>query len=228
MRDFLRQEKESIMRDGSSIVDLVKELKREAQTFFREEIQLLKAELSEKLARYGINAASLAIGGFVAYAGLIVFLCGLGALLAFAFTSAGLNPQLAWFIGLDIIGLLVIGAGSAMVLKGLTTLKTESPAPQRTIHTLQQFKATAPNATKQLAKERPEKDERTPEQLEASIVATEAQMADTLEALTERTSLDYARRKATAHVRAHPYRWGLVAAGCGAAGSYLLKRKLSR
>jgi Putative Actinobacterial Holin-X, holin superfamily III len=215
------------MRDGSSIVDLIKELKREAQVFIQEELRLLKAELAEKLARYGVNAASLAIGGFFAYAGLIVFLCGLGALLAFAFTSAGLNPQLAWFIGLDIIGLLVIGAGSAIVLKGLATLKNESPAPQRTIHTLQQFKATAPTST-QLVVKRPEKDDRTPEQLEASIVATEAQMADTINALTERVSLDYARRKATERVRAHPYRWGLVAAGCGAAGSYWVKRKLTR
>ncbi len=72
------------------------------------------------------------------------------------------------------------------------------------------------------------KDERSPEQVEASVLVAEAQMADTLEALAEKVSLDRVRRRVTSEVRTHPYKWGLIAAGCGAAGSYVLKRKLTK
>jgi hypothetical protein len=41
---------------------------------------------------YARNAAALAIGGFIAYAGLLVILVGLRCLLAWAFENAGLSP----------------------------------------------------------------------------------------------------------------------------------------
>ncbi|HVM48496.1 MAG TPA: phage holin family protein [Candidatus Acidoferrum sp.] len=214
------------MDNGSTVRALVAELKQQAQTFFREEIRLVKAELTQKLAHYGVSAASMAVGGCLAFAGLIIFLGALGTLLGFAFSRAGLDALLAGFIGWGIIGLLVIGVGAGLLLKGLAAIKKQSPAPERTVRTLQQPRGTQPQPSPAPSKEA--KDERTPEELEASITATEAQMADTLDELAERVSLSRARRRVNAEVRAHPYRWGLVAAGCGAAGSYLLKRRLSK
>ena len=47
------------MHNGTSILELVRELKQHAKTFIREEVQLAKAELSQKLASYGTNATSV-------------------------------------------------------------------------------------------------------------------------------------------------------------------------
>jgi Putative Actinobacterial Holin-X, holin superfamily III len=215
-----------ITRTGSSIMGLVREFKQEAKVFLREEIQLVKAEIAEKLGRYGRNSTSIAIGGFLAYAGVIVFLAALGAVLAYWFRTLGLDPLLAGFIGLGIIGVLAIATGAIMLLAGIKALKQVSPAPQRTVRTLQQFRGPEPAPSTEPLK--PKKDERTPEQVEASVVMAEAQMADTLEQLADRVSLSRARRRVSAEVQTHPYRWGLVAAGCGAASSYLLRRKRAK
>jgi len=117
------------MRNGSSLFGLVRELKHEVKIFIREEIRLAKTELGEKISCFGGNSAAVAIGGFVAYAGLIVLLAGLGAVLAFAFSRLDLPPLLAAFIGLSIIGLIVIGAGTIMLMKGIKQLKNQSFAP---------------------------------------------------------------------------------------------------
>ena len=41
------------MLNGSSILDLVKDLREQFNTFVREEIHLAKAEFSEKISRMG-------------------------------------------------------------------------------------------------------------------------------------------------------------------------------
>jgi hypothetical protein len=217
------------MRNGNSIIDLVKEITQQIRTLMREEAHLIKAELSEKAAKLGKDATGMAIGGFVAYAGLIIFLGALGILLAFAFEKMGWSPALAEFAGLGIIGLVVMGIGAALLFAGLKAFKSTSLAPERTIETLQHLKGEEhfheqPHEQPQREKEK----DRSSAEIEASVLAKEDQMAETLEELGERVSLRHLRRQATNEVRNHPYRWGLVAMGAGLAGSYLVKRKASK
>jgi hypothetical protein len=87
------------MFDGSSVVELVKDLREQVKVFLREEVHLAKAEFSEKISHVVKDAINIAIGGFVAYAGLIVFLAGIGALLAFAFQRLELDPTSFGFPG---------------------------------------------------------------------------------------------------------------------------------
>src|SRR5438874_4909209 len=103
----------------TSIFALIGDLKDETKTFIKEEIQLAKTEISEKISCMGRNAVSLAIGGFIAYAGLIILLGGLGILLAFAFEKLGLDTALAGFIGFAIIGLVAAGVGYAFIGQAL-------------------------------------------------------------------------------------------------------------
>ena len=221
-----------ITRNGNSVIGLVRELKREAQEFIGREIQLVKAEMTAKVSHYTKNGVSLAIGGALAYAGLIIFLGALAAAAAYGFRQAGLAPLLAAAAGLGAIGLIVIATGAMLVLKGVKALKQESPAPERTIGTLQLLKGTpVPGPEERAARkaaERKSGDHPTPEQAEARVVETELKMADTLEELADRVSFTRVRGLATTQVREHPYRWGLVAAGFGAAGSFLLKRRLGK
>lgn len=215
------------MFNGSSIVDLVRDLRQQVKTFLREEMHLAKAELSEKLSRVGKDSVNIAIGGFVAYAGLIVFLCGLGALLSYAFKQLDLDPLLSAFIGLGIIGLIVISLGVIMLLTGLKALKNESLTPERTIETLHRVKGTEPAFRQHIHIQQP-KDDRSSAEIEAAVVKTEHEMAETMEELGDRLTLTHLRNQAEAEVRQHPYRWSLVALGAGVCGSYLMKRKLAR
>jgi len=215
------------MFNGSSIVELVKDLRQQVKTFLREELRLAKAELSEKISRMGKDSVNIAVGGFVAYAGLIVFLGGLGALLAYAFKQLDLDPLLSAFIGLGIIGLIVISVGAIMLLTGLKALKKESLTPERTLETLHHIKGTEPTPKSKIHIEQP-KDERSSAEIEASVVKTEENMAHTLEELGDRLTLTHLRQQADVEVHQHPYRWSLVALGAGVCGSFLLKRKLAR
>jgi len=172
----------------------------------------------------GKDSVNVAIGGFVAYAGLIVFLGALGMLIAFALQQLNLDPFLSAFIGLGAIGFIVIAVGAIMLLGGLKALKKESIAPERTIETLQRVRGTRNHVAKPTAPK--PKDERSSEQIEAAVVQTEARMAETLEELGDRLSMTHLRRQAKVEVQKHPYRWSLVAMGAGVCGSYIMKRKL--
>lgn len=204
---------------------LLKELTQQIKIFFRQEIQLATAEISEKLSRFGKNATLVAIGGFVAYSGLIVLLGGLGLLLAFVFANLGWEPLLAAFAGLGIIGLLVIAIGGLLIFKGIKAFSKESIVPQRTMETIHHLRGTEPA----IKVESHEKEKKlTSEEIEARVIVTENMMAGTLADLTDKVSLTSARRRARHEVEAHPYKWGLIAMGTGLASSFLLKRKLYR
>jgi hypothetical protein len=215
------------MQNGSTVVGLVKDFKEQAKNFLREEVHLAKAELSEKISSIAKDSVNIAIGGFVAYAGLIIFLGALGVLLGFVFQRLGLDPLMAEFIGLGIIGLLVVVVGALMLLGGLKALKKESLAPERTIETLQHIKGTELPPKKQIVVKE-QKDERSSKEIEVAVLETEKQMAATLEELGDKLTMTHFRQQADEELRKHPYRWSLVAMGAGVCGSYLMKRKLAR
>src|ERR1041385_8474791 len=127
-------------QDKTSVLTLIRLFTGDIRTFVRQEIQLAKTELSEKISHMARNATLLAVGGFIAYAGLIVFLIGLSWLVAWLFEMAGLQPVVSGFLGLGIIGLLVITTGGLLLFKGLSKLKTSTLSPDRTIKTLQELK----------------------------------------------------------------------------------------
>ena len=208
----------------ASLLGLFRTLTSDTRTLIRQEIQLAKTELSEKASVLGRNAVKLAIGGFVAYAGLIVFLIGLGWLLAWAFEKAGLEPTLGGFLGLAIIGLVVITVGTLLLLKGVRTISKESLAPQRTLHTLQELKGTErfhPSEAPAHHEHRPASSA----EMQARVEATENQMGETLDELGHRLSPQHINSQVKQSIQANPYRSGLIAMGAGLiSGLYLFRR----
>src|SRR5579859_6329290 len=81
----------------SSLRELVQSLTNDTKIFLRQEIDLSKTEAAEKVSWLTRNAIMVAAGGFVAYAGLIVLLIGLGWLLSWPLQHAGLQPALQAF-----------------------------------------------------------------------------------------------------------------------------------
>jgi len=128
-----RQEREP------SIGTLFRDLADEARTLVRHEIDLAKAEVGEKASRASRNIAYLAIGGLIAYAGLIALIgaacVGLAVLL-----SKGMNPSAAAWLGPLIVGVVVGLVGYVLVLKGIAALRRESIVPHKTISALRENK----------------------------------------------------------------------------------------
>src|ERR1043165_6365198 len=101
----------------NSIIGLLQTLRDETTTLLRQEVALAKAEVSENITRAGKNAAAVAVGGFIAYAGLIVLLIGIGQLLGVGLNRAGLDPEISQWLAPAIVGIAVAIIGWGMVTK---------------------------------------------------------------------------------------------------------------
>ncbi len=122
-----------------SIADLLKELRDESSSLLRQEVALAKTEMAEKVSEYGKNAASIAVGGGVAYAGVLLLLAGVTVALAMLLDRVGLDAH-AWWIAPLIVGGIVAAVGYSMINKGVSTLKRQSPVPEKTVQSLQEDK----------------------------------------------------------------------------------------
>lgn len=124
----------------NSIPTLLRELRDETTTLFRQEITLAKTEMKENASQVAHHAAHIAIGGFVAYAGVIVLLIGIGQLLGALLVRAGLDPNVATWAAPTVVGLVVAIIGWSMLSKARKAMAHEDIKPQQTIETLRENK----------------------------------------------------------------------------------------
>jgi hypothetical protein len=127
-------------RMDNSLSSLMRELKDETTTLLRQEVALAKAEMSEKASLFGRNAAYLAIGGAVAYAGFVFILLMLAFLIMSGMVSAGLSIETARWLAVGIIGIVIGAVGYALIQKAINTFSRESLAPEKTIQSLKEDK----------------------------------------------------------------------------------------
>jgi hypothetical protein len=121
----------TVVRQEPSLGELFSELSQEASTLIRQEVQLAKAEVTQKATQAGREVVFVAAGGFVAYAGFL-------ALIAAAIF--GVAEFLPLWLSALLIGVIVAGVGYLLLQKGLNGLKEINPAPRRTIETLKEDK----------------------------------------------------------------------------------------
>jgi putative superfamily III holin-X/uncharacterized protein DUF3618 len=209
-----------------SIVRVFGEARRHTKTFVCQEIELARAELSEKANHYRQAMAKAGAGAFILYGAVIVLLIGLGLLLSFLFQNLGLDLMPARTAGFGGVGVLVTVAGTLVLLKGVKTLSHTSVAPERTLGALRRLKGAQAHPSVETGKagvpRRPSK------QIESEIVATEERLGKNLESLAGRLSPTRYLRAASARVRANPVRWNLAALASGFAGSLWFVRKLRK
>lgn len=117
-----------------SLGELLGDLSREITTLLRQELELAKTELSDKATKIGRDMAALAVGGAVAYAGMLFIL----AAIAIALSNV-IVPWLAFLL----VGVAVGGIGFVLIQKGLSDIKKTGLAPQQTIETLKEDKEWA-------------------------------------------------------------------------------------
>lgn len=127
-------------RVDRSIPELIKRLRDETTTLFRQEVALAKVEMSEKVSRVSRNGIYLAIGGLVAYAGLVFLLQGLSRLILVGLIEAGVSEGVAVWVAPMIVGVVVGAIGYGFIQKAISTLKREGVKPEKTVQSLQENK----------------------------------------------------------------------------------------
>jgi drug/metabolite transporter (DMT)-like permease len=111
-----------------SFKELFGDLTSSVSTLFRKEIELARAEASEKVSQAAFAAGSLAGGAILALAALIILLQAL----VIALTELGLAPALSALI----VGGVVAIIAFALIYKGMNDLKASNLAPTRTVDSL--------------------------------------------------------------------------------------------
>ncbi len=120
--------------DTRSLGELFASLSKDTTTLVRQEIELAKTEISEKVSNAVKNVAVLVVGGAVAYAALILIL---------AAVAVGLAQIMEPWLAVLIVGVVVAIIGLLLVQKGLSALKNLNFVPEKTIETLKEDKEWA-------------------------------------------------------------------------------------
>ena len=119
------------IREERSLGELFGQLSQDMSLLFRQEIQLARAEMSEKISQLTTNLISVIGGGFVAYVGALAIVA---ALILALHELAEVSP---WVSAL-IVGAVFAIAGYAMLNRGLTELKRVDLSPRRTVENIKE------------------------------------------------------------------------------------------
>ena len=126
-------------KDERSLGQLLKELSSETTTLLRQEVDLAKAEMSEKVSRVGTNVASVGVGGAVALVGAMALVAALILGLISLFDNF-MSPEVAVWVAPLLVGAVLAAIGYSMISKAMATLRQESLTPKKTTQSLQENK----------------------------------------------------------------------------------------
>jgi hypothetical protein len=119
------------LRQERSIGELFGQLSQDMTLLVRQEVQLARTEMTDKISRVAANLVSIGAGGFVAYMGGLALM----AALILAIRDLG-NISLAW--SALIVGVIMAIIGYVMLQRGLKELKSAELAPRRTVENIRE------------------------------------------------------------------------------------------
>lgn len=114
-----------------SIGELFSQLANDTTSLVRQEVLLAKVELGQKATEVGRQVGLVALGGGVAYAGLLAVVAAMILLLA---------QYIPVWLSALIIGLAIMGTGYFLIERHLHALKHLETTPRATVDTLKQAK----------------------------------------------------------------------------------------
>ncbi len=117
--------------EGESTADLLRRLLDDAATLIHKELALVKTEVSEALSEAKVAAISMATGGAVLFAGILVLL---------AAAVLGLAHVVADWMAALIVGGIVAIIGFVMIQGGKKKLEPSAFKPDRTQNALRKDK----------------------------------------------------------------------------------------
>jgi hypothetical protein len=116
-------------RPDASLGELFSNLTREMTALVRQEIALATTEVGRNVTQAGRSVGILAMGGLVAYGGLLAIIAAVIILLAHV---------IEWWLAALLVGLAVAGIGYLLVRRALKTLQELDFAPRQTVATLKE------------------------------------------------------------------------------------------
>jgi len=119
-------------KQDRSLGELLAELTQEMVTLVRQEITLARVEMTAKVSHIGQQVGLLAVGGMLAYSGLLAIIAAVIILLA--------QVGVPYWLSALIVGVVVAAVGGVLVKKGLDALKGEDLVPRQTLETLKEIK----------------------------------------------------------------------------------------
>jgi len=117
-------------QDERSLGELFAELSRETGVLVRKEVELATTEMTAKARTAGMHVGTIAAGGALTHAGLLVLL----AAFVIGLAQLGVSP----FLSALIVALATMGIGYALVSKGRASLSRANLAPVQTMETLKE------------------------------------------------------------------------------------------
>ncbi len=126
-------------REDRSLGQILRDLRDETSALLRQEVDLAKTEMSEKISSAGRNLGSLAMGGSVAFAGALTLLAAL-TLGLISLLSQFLSRDVAMWLAPLLVGGILAAVGYSLVTKALQALKQEGIAPTKTTQSLKENK----------------------------------------------------------------------------------------
>lgn len=124
-------------KEDRPLTTLLSDFTRELVTLVRQEVQLTKAELSEKASQAGSGIGSLAVGGAIILSGFLVLLYA--AVVGLYQAMGSVAASYPWLPPL-IIGLIVLIIGFALLQKGRSDLKAKNLVPSKAGESLRRDK----------------------------------------------------------------------------------------
>lgn len=211
----------------SSFFGLIGHLRQEVMRLIRQEVQLAKTEIMEKVSKMMRNAMFAAAGGVVALIGAEVLFIGMGVAAGYGFVQLGLEPGLAYSAGIGGMGILVVLIGVAFLMKGIKAFTAKELAPQQTIDTMRELAGKRP-APKVEGKEKAPKHNgdhhESTEELRRRFEHTRHEVEKTAAELKQRANLGAAVSR---QVSSHPMRTLAAGLASGYVGGRILKSRMS-
>lgn len=209
----------------SSLFGLIGHWRQEVVRLIRQEVQLAKAEIMEKVSKMMRNAIYAAAGGIVALIGAELLFFGIGVIAGYGLTKLDWDPGLAYAVGIGGIGILVAIIGTAFLMKGIKAFNAKSLAPQQTIDTMRELTGKGP-AAKVEVKEKKHKangHHKSADELRREFEQTRHEVERTTDELRQRANLGAAVSR---QVNSHPMRTLAAGLATGYLGGRVLKNRM--
>ena len=121
-------------KEERSIGELFSQLANDTTNLVRQEVRLAKVELGHKAAQVGRQVGLIALGGGVAYAGLLAVMAAVIVLL---------GQYVAVWLSALIVGVVVMAIGYYLSRQQLNALQQLDATPKATVETLKEDKEWA-------------------------------------------------------------------------------------
>jgi len=119
-------------KQDRSLGELLGDLTQDISKLVRQELSLARAEMADKAGNIGKQLGLLAIGGALAYSGVLAIVAALVIILA--------NLGLPYWASALIVGVVVAAIGGLLVKKGLDAIRGQDLVPRQTLETLKEIK----------------------------------------------------------------------------------------